>query len=387
MIRLNLITEHPTLENVMKRIRLMTPTALAVAACLSVSPSAKAQVPVDTPVESEEVTPSASAKIGEYLVGSAEGLLIEDAVRQLLNKGSEDGIPMLNVLFDETARAALVPELMLRNVSVVDGLQLIAVAADCVLEPIASADTARVIGYRFEGSVARENSMNAMGGMWDGTTPGPAPSLSPVMPTDLPSPSHVSGNDLPASSGGGSVQAGAEAGSGGGRPPGGLGEVGAMVFTAPSAPGESAPEIPTAVYALGPVAGATKLEDIEQALQELLEMQGDGKNTATLRLHEATNTLIVRGKAAEHEVVTGMLSALSENQAVKLAAERTTNEDWLIQKFRQLEMEAGERMQQVMRLDERLAESEREKAELQKKVNELGMKLGKGSSSVDGKHE
>jgi hypothetical protein len=233
---------------------------------------------------------------------------------------------MPNILFGPGAeKLVLAADLRLRDVTPVQALTLVAAASGCTLQPIPapkeSADSPRsedrIIGWQFMVHPSRTQYG------YTGTRsalPKPAPakqvqesSLTVLDAKPRPEPTTI----------GGAFGAAAQKSTdiyGAGAVAGGMGSDDAMRGIAFIAP--VAADTPTVrIYALGSVmrGGASEMKEQEVGLQTLLAEALDhaklGGEAPVLSFHSASKALIVKGTAAQHDIVTQILTAMKENDS------------------------------------------------------------------------
>lgn len=300
------------------------------------------------------VTPAAGSRVsGWKIANSPDGTLrltegpLPDVVEQIEmlvpNMIGPDGNKgeMPNVLYGPGAQSVKMPaELRLRQVSPVQALTLVAAAAGCALEPIGDPDrgTEQIIGYRFmlapEGlalvsrpdglslvsgnpqlhktkgsadpSKAGEYGGAGFGGYGSGssgfggiTIVGPATGSTDSKPggrTQSSNPNHSSGASKAEPSQG--VRGGT------------------FIVNAKTTQADDAV---VRVYALGafmrgePKEMDEKQKAVQNLVAEALERSSLGADLPLLSFHNATKALIVKGTAAQHEIVEQIIQAMKEN--------------------------------------------------------------------------
>lgn len=290
--------------------------------------------------------------------GSLEAIVkqLETIAPEMANKGRDPWAQMPNIVFGPGAQEAEVPTTMrLRQVTPVQALALVAAAAGCTLQPISApveavsgqplppaspfppgpgvgGDEYKIIGYRFEVvekpvPVTRSTSASVRGseGLPSSdlfTAPRKEPASVPpqrmlsIMGVNPGGPFIVERNSAehpnPAAS-----------------------------TTTPNVslsvtPGNISPhsaanaeEPSVRVYALGTFLRGTpeEMKDKQVQLQDLIGSAlnlgtTQGKDDPSLSFHTGTKTLIVKASAAQHDVISQIVTALKENEAADSAVGR-----------------------------------------------------------------
>lgn len=270
---------------------------------------------------------------------------MEDSIEAFRGPSGE-AATMPNVIFGPgTQELVMSANLRIRDVTPVQALTLVATAAGCALEPIASpaepdgsARTGeKIIGYQFTLAPARVMSYG-MSGYGNTTLRQPvlksvpaeplyATATAPPAPESATRPSPLARTTTtlakPGAATAGSFPVADSTKASGATPQtpaAAFAEtaMGGISFIAPGHPAAEPPGV--RVYALGALmrGGTTEMKEQQENLQALLaealdhaKLDGDGPK---LSFHIASKALIVRGTAAQHDIITQVITALKENE-------------------------------------------------------------------------
>jgi hypothetical protein len=225
---------------------------------------------------------------------------------------------MPNVIFSPEAEAAMVlADLRLRDVSPVQALALVATAAGCTIEPILAPKEAgaptqsddRIIGYRVSLAATPRAVPPGMLGVVMNRAIEPSALMSSALPGTAARRIKVVDGD-PASNAGPSTAPSAPQSA----------SANANGLITESQTNASAVAGPTVrVYALGGFlrGDPNQMKEKQVALQTLVEEAMERAelptNSLTLSFHSGTKALIVKGTAAQHEIIGQVITAMKEN--------------------------------------------------------------------------
>jgi hypothetical protein len=294
--------------------------------------------------------------------GTLEAIVtqLETVAPEMANKGRDPWAQMPNIVFGPGAQEAEVPTTMrLRQVTPVQALALVAAAAGCTLQPISApveagsgqplppvspfpsgpglgGDEYKIIGYRFEvvekpvpatrSTTVPARSPQAASPSDLITAPRREPSSAPpqrmlsivgvnpngpfVMERELPAhPNQIASKAEP------NVNF--------------TGEGDITLRNAFQSGAAKTDEPSVRVYAVGAFLRGTP-DEMKDKQDQLTALIGSGLNLATpaaqdgpnLSFHTGTKTLIVKATAAQHDVISQIITALKENEAADSAVKR-----------------------------------------------------------------
>ena len=265
---------------------------------------------------------------------------LREVVDLLQTRLENDKLEPINVIFGSGTETQPVPELVLRNVSGPDALQLIATAAGCEADPLVGASR-NVIGYRLTSGPGSARPLSA------GMSAPPAAtasrtyrsiprtgrrsesaSASPTSETRLNVPA-TSSKQTAGSVGNYSVPLGGDSRSRNqSRGQTGINgryrqalqkytdETSTVSIFGGAPAARNTALATTRVYPLAAITASTKVADIEVTLSASLEVDGISSDDVKLVFHDKTGVLVVRGDDRAHDLVNDLLESLTANQSV-----------------------------------------------------------------------
>lgn len=323
---------------------------------------------------------------------------LREVVDLLQEQLESEALEPINVIFGPGTETKLVPELLFRNVSGPDALQLIATAADCEAEPLLGVSR-NVIGYRLTSTIRPSRPSRAIASSRIPATPRTAvpsrrvfqesmptkpPGASEPQPFDFPETEAPKGGSAQTSSfrsgAGPQIRYGAGVGEGASGNPNsssigssqqvsGYTGGGSRVYTYGGTPAAETRIQNTRVYPLAAITASTEFNEIEATMTDLLKVDGKSSEDVKLVFHDKTGVLVVRGTEHVHVLVSDLLESLTENQ-------REVLEKNSVRDLTQLRIELEAQFQAKNRLQEQLARAEADARALAKENSRLKDMLG-----------
>ncbi len=279
------------------------------------APAPRAPSPIAQPSHSATQQPTQTLHVLEIPAGP-----LKTVVAALQDNLDAQNLERMNILIAPgTKTSAILPEMILRDVTGPEALSLIATAAACSVEPIHGPDTAegqppRIVGYKLESEPAT--------GRGSGRGPGlprqvdrdfglpPGRMVRESLDIQGGPPRVIAGmtsggagmGDIAIFGGAGTSGAG-DGLSGFGRDAEGIGGGGAD-------PAVSGGGVETRVYPLATISASSSFEEIKKTLDDVLTTSGVKNDQVKLGFHDKTNVLVLRGPAEAQAVVTQLITAL-----------------------------------------------------------------------------